>query len=685
MSNLLLADLVVPFLGSPPLSAGLTLPFLQDIVVLLVLGTFIAYLSYRAQMVPITGFLVAGVLIGPSGLGLVGDIELVDQMAEVGVILLLFTIGLEFSLEKLARMKRAIFAGGGIQVTVTAGFVIVICLWFGAGWGDSIYTGCLVALSSTAIVLGVLTDRAELETPYGQASLATLIFQDLAVVAMVLIVPVMGTQEGSTVEILRSLGQAIVVVGAVVWLARKVVPWLLRHIAETRRQELFVMAVGAICLGTAWLTSLVGVSLALGAFLAGLVVSESDYREHALSEILPFRSIFSAVFFVSVGMLLDLSYAATHPLLLLGIVVGVFLLKSIVTSGAFLSQGYPLRVAVGGGVALAQVGEFSFVLSRTGEAAGLAPAGLAEAGQQLFIASTVLLMMFTPFMVSTAPRIGSFIQKLLPWRPARQLRSETTNASVDLDDHVILIGYGPAGRHLARVLDNSGIPLIVLEMNPKSVRDARDAGFPALYGDAARRHLLKAAHIEQAKLCVVVINDREAAQRITRLAHEENPTLQVIVRSRYVADIAGLEDAGADEVVTEELETTLRLFSRVLGAYRVSREKIQQYVSELRADDYRLLRDQEMQEAHRLVLEGLDAEGLHTRAVRIRDNAPIAGRTLREVGLRQRYGLTVLAIRRDDDTIGNPAGDFKLNVDDRLVMVGTSDQFVKAGDLFRER
>ena len=663
---------------------AVSLPFLNEIVALFLVSVLIAYICYRIKLVPIAGFLIAGVIIGPNALGLVQDIELVDMLAEIGIILLLFTIGIEFSLEKLAPIKNAIIVGGGLQVSLSVAAVVGILIFFGVEWKVAVYTGCLVALSSTAIILGLLSEQGKTDTPTGRLSLAVLIFQDLAIIAMVLLIPILSGESDSTADVFIVLGKAALLITVVVVLARKVVPWILEKVAQTRRQELFILTVMAICFGTAALTNLADVSLALGAFLAGLVVSESHYSDHALSEILPLKTIFNAVFFVSVGMLLDLQFVLDYPLLLLGVAAGVLILKFILSSISLLVLGYPIRIAAATGLVLAQIGEFSFVLERAGRTAGLTPGGFGEIGSQTFIAVSVLLMLLTPLFLHISPRVGELLSKTpLNKIGEKRKESKTPEEEIDLEDHVILIGYGPAGRNLAKVFTETGIPFIVIEMNPKSVTEMHDEGINAVYGDAARTHILEHAQVYKAKLCVIAINDPDVSPRIIKLAKYLNPTIQTIVRTRYLAEADFLEEAGADTVVPEEMETTVRLFSSVLNAYMIPEEEIQQHINELRAEDYQIMRGS-IQEAHLMVLQGLDEEGLHTRAVLVRNGSFAAGKTLSELKLRNTYEITVLTVNRGDKNVGNPAGDFKLEPGDRLVMVGLASRFADAAEIFRE-
>ncbi|WP_245846061.1 cation:proton antiporter [Longibacter salinarum] len=671
----------------PTLAAGAIPPGFGEITILAAVSVAIAYVCYRLKLVPIAGFLIAGVIIGPSALGLVDDIELVNTLAEIGVILLLFTIGIEFSLDKLARIKRLVLGGGALQVFGTMAVVTGICLALGVDWRSALFTSGLVALSSTAIVLGLLSDRGETDTPVGQSGLGILIFQDFGIIVMVLLVPLIGGGEGSTLDLLLALGKALLIIAVVVVLARKVIPPLLARVAATRRNELFLLTVVALCFLIAWIMGLADVSLALGAFLAGLIVSESPYATQALSEVLPLRTVFNAAFFVSVGMLLDVRVLLDAWPLVLGAAAVVLVLKLVITSVALLIMKMPLRIAVASGLMLAQIGEFSFVLDIAGRDVGLSPMGLGNEGQQVFIATTVLLMLLTPFMASVGGRVGRAVQDVLGPLNTADLPDDKP---IKLEDHVIIVGYGPAGRRLARVLRQTDIPFVIIDLNPQSIREAREEGLNAVYGDATRPHVLEVAGIEHAKLCVVVISDRDATERTVHNAAFENPTLQIIARADFLDDVDRLHKAGAEIVIPTEIETAVRLFGDVLHAYRVPSDEVNRHIREVRANDYRLICDPElpasdpsMDQTPGMVLDGLSEEGLHTRTVTVRDGAAAAGRTLGELALRQDYDLTVIAIRRNGDVIGSPDGSEELLSGDRLVLVGPAAAFAGCADIFR--
>jgi CPA2 family monovalent cation:H+ antiporter-2 len=559
------------------------LPFLREMIAIFAVGSALVYIAHRLKLVPIVGFLLTGVIIGPYALGLVRDIDLIESTAEVGVILLLFTIGVEFSLEKLFRIRRYIVLGGGLQVGVTVGLVALLLAGLGIDWRHGIYTGYLVALSSTAIVLKLLHERARIDTPTGQISLGILIFQDLSIVIMVLTIPILGSGGGSPGAIALALLEGILIIALVVEGARRIVPPVLDRVAHLRSPELFLLVVVVICFGIAWLASLAGVSLALGAFLAGLAVSGSRFREHAVGEILPLRTVFNAVFFVSVGMLLDLRVVAQEPLLLLSAVAGVFLIKSVLTAASVRALRYPSWTAAAVGLALAQIGEFSLVLHDTGREYGLSPAGLGETGEQVFLAVAVLLMIATPFLTQVQPSGRRLRGRGGAPAPPTGGEARPDAAASRLRDHIIIGGFGLTGRYLERLCRTFELPYCIVDLNPVSALEAEAHGVPFLYGDLARPELLDQAGVREARLLVVAINDADASSRIVQRARLANPSLPIIARVRYVVEASGAQDMGADAVVAEELETALVIVQQVARQCGIPEEEARRQAERLRA------------------------------------------------------------------------------------------------------
>ena len=540
--------------------------YLRGLVAILSAGVLLAYLGSRFGLVPIIGFLLAGVAVGPHALGLISDPHRVDSIAEIGVILLLFTIGMEFSIEKLARLKRMIFLGGTLQVSLAVLATMGLLLAFQIPWRAALFTGFLVSLSSTAIILKLFADRGETGSTQGQVSLALLIFQDVAVIAMVLVMPVLSGGHTSMLDLPLALGRALILILLVLVVARKVMPSILDIVAKTCSPEIFLLTVIVVCFGTAYLSFLLGVSLSLGAFLAGLVVSESRFSEHAINEILPLQILFSAMFFVSVGMLMDVRFLFTHPLLVLCAIALILVIKAVTTGVSIAALGYRAPVAAMSGLALAQIGEFSFVLERAGREAGLTPANLGADGSQAFIASTVLLMLGTPQLTTLGGWIGKKLEKGQVHREIR-LAESVTGDGVALDDHVILAGYGDAARALAGQLAKESLPFVVATLSPAGALEAERAGYVTLRGDYAKHRQLLLLGIDKARMLVVADDEPSVAQRVVAVARMMNPNIRIVARVHFSAAVETLEEVGASLVVSEEAEAVATIQRDVLREY----------------------------------------------------------------------------------------------------------------------
>ena len=665
------------------LAAGAIPTYLTEAVALIVAGAIIAYICFRLKLVPIVGFLVAGVLIGPNALGLVKDQALVDATAEIGVILLLFTIGIEFSLEKLARIQRLIFGGGILQVGLSIALTVLVLLAFGVDWKTGIFTGMLVALSSTAIVLKLLADNGETNSEPGQVGLGLLIFQDLAIVVMVMLVPVLsGTAGDGAAGIVLALAKAVAIIVVVLVAARRIMPKILEMVAKTCSPELFLLSVIAICFGTAYLTSLAGVSLSLGAFLAGLMVSESRFSQHALSETLPLQILFSATFFVSVGMLLDLNYLV-HNLPVVAAAIALVLVIKIVSTGfSVFPLGYKLPVAAASALMLAQIGEFSFVLERAGREVGLFPMGMGVAGSQTFIATTVVLMVLTPVLMNFGSGLSAkIVRKREASGEAEAAEEQVSLAELDLEDHVIVAGYGQAARCLVRVLAGSGIPFVITTLSPDGANEADAEGLPVVRGDATKPFLLHHVGIDNAKMMVIADDNPAMAHRITAVARSINPTMRIVVRTRYTAEVDNLAAAGADAVIAEELESVVQLFGEVLRDYRIPAEEIEAYEELARQNGYSALFDAKVDNSVFACETGADC--FDSRTVKIRDGAPVAGKSVQSLIMMEDFGLSVKSVIRGIQTFEPPPTDLVFEVGDEIVLSGETNAFARNAAFFR--
>jgi CPA2 family monovalent cation:H+ antiporter-2 len=449
------------------------------------------------------------------------------------------------------------------------------------------------------------------------------------------------------------------------------------YIVRTRIHELFLISLVAICFGVAWLTSQVGLSLALGAFLAGLIISESSYAQQALSDIMPFRDIFTSFFFVSVGMLLNVNFFFQHPWEVLALAAMVLVVKTFIGCFATFVIGYPLRMMILVGIATSQIGEFSFVLAQSGLKAGL----LEENIYQLFLAVSILTMAATPFLIRLSPRIAGLVTRIpLPVKQNPIAPPEAVGLQNELQDHLMIIGFGVNGRNLARAARETGIPYVILEMNPVTVKNESKKGEPIYYGDATQRPVLDNLGIKTARVMVVAISDAIATRRIVSVARRMNPHLYLIARTRFLQEMEPLYKMGADEVIPEDFETSVEIFSRVLRKYLVPRDDIEKFVAEVRADNYEMFRS--------LVRTGSSVSDLKMTlpnvdivTLRVGETAPAVGLSLREIDLRKKYGVTLLAIRRGTETLTNPGGEITLLMEDSLIILGSPEKLTALREL----
>jgi len=612
-------------------------------------------------------------------LGLVRSLHEVEVLAEIGVVLLLFAIGIEFSVKDLLRARKAVLLGGTLQVGLTIGITLLLLRWFDFGWPEAVFGGFLLALSSTAIVLRSLQDRAELDSAHGRTTLSILIFQDIIIAPMMIFTPLLAGVTGDlTGSLTTLLLKGLTVVVMVVVLARYVVPIVLHQVARTRSRELFLLSIVLICSAVAWSTQELGLSLGLGAFLAGLVISESEYSYQALEGILPFKAVFTGFFFVSIGMLLDTSVVLAQPHVVLGTGLVVLVLKAVIAGGVALALGMSTRSAVLVGLALSQVGEFSFILSQVGLSHQLLDAN----SYQIFLALAILTMAVTPFVINVSPRLAEFMSAL-PILNRFRVGSYRQLVEADkplpaLEDHLIIIGFGLNGRNIARAARAAKIRYVAVEMNPDTVRAMRDEGEPIMYGDATSRELLRNVSVQRARIVVIAISDPVASRRIVHTVRDISPGVYIIVRTRFIIEMRALYDIGANEVIPEEFETSVEIFTRVLSKYLVPRAEIEKFTAELRSHSYEMFRSLSQRSPTLSDLQ-LHLSEIEISAIRVTDHCPVLGQTLMETQLRSRFGVNVLAIMRGTRLIANPGPQEKIETDDVLYVVGTAAQCSEAG------
>ncbi len=548
------------------------LAYLRDLVVILGFAVIIVIVFHRLKLPSIAGFILSGVLVGPRGLELINDVQQVEVLAEIGVALLLFGIGLELSLDKLRRLWKLILMGGLLQVGLSTVSAFAVARFWGLPFNTSVFVGFLVALSSTAIVLRGLQQRSEVDAPHGRLILGILVFQDFAVVPMMLLIPFLSGQGDFTQNVFGALLSSVAIVVGVLFAAYLIVPRLLKFVAKTRQRHLFILTIFVICSGTAWLITTSGATLAIGAFLAGLVVAGSEYRHQALADLISFREVFSSLFFVSVGMLLAPAVLLENLVPILFLLADILFGKALIVFIAALIIRMPLRVCLLSAVALAQIGEFSLVLSFAAKGSGL----VTEPLESNLLTAAVLSMFLTPFALAFGPRLVAgagkirILTRLMNVAPAE----DAVDRIRTMQDYVIIGGYGFAGLELARALDECGIPNVIVDINIENVQSAGRQGRHVFFGDITSNEVLVQLGATRAKELILVINDPSAAERAVRTARGLAPDLYIIVRTYYLLDIEPLLAAGANEVIAAERESAVEVASRVLHRHQVDAKQI---------------------------------------------------------------------------------------------------------------
>lgn len=655
-------------------------PLLDELAVVAAVAVVVTVVLSRLRLPTVAGLLAAGALVGPYGLGLAKSVQAIEVLAEVGVVLLLFTIGLEFSLGRLRDIFRQVALGGIVQVGLTAAVTAGVAVAIGEPARHGIFYGFVFALSSTAIVLRALAERRELEAPHGRFIVGTLIFQDLCVVPMVLIVPLLASDAAggsAAMQIGVAMGKAALVVVGALTVARFVVPRALGWVDASGSREVFLLAILAICIGTAWLTSLAGLSLALGAFLGGLVVADTEYGHRAMGDMLPLRDAFVSVFFVSLGMLFDVRVVAEQPLLVGALLAGFLLAKGLLATIAALAMRFPARVAWLAGVGLAQFGEFGFVLTRLAQSHHIVDQR--EVGP--LFAAGIISMFLTPMLVRVAPHVTAGERLLAPLERLIGVRSidEADEGKGSLKGHVIVVGLGLAGRFAARTLKRLGAEVIVLELNADLARQGRELGIPVYYGDATSEEALRHAHLESARFLVLLMNDPQAAARIVDTVKRVAPDVPVVVRTRYLRERAGLVALGARDVVAEEVEGAVEVIARMLRWLETPRNVIDDAIREVRAETQSSDRKVTVPRPRLGDVQGLD--DLKFESARVHSQSAAVGRSAVELRLRNDTGALVVGIRRDGRLMdADPSVPFA--ADDVVYFVGVSEALARAVRVF---
>jgi len=656
------------------------LTILKDVVIIFALSTFVNLVFTKIKVPSIIGYLLTGIIAGPYALALIHSHEEIELMAEIGIIMLLFSIGLEFSLNHLLKIRKIVFWGGLLQLSTTTIITMLIVGTFDISWNVALFVGLITALSSTAVVFKLLQDRSELTSNYGRTVLGILIFQDIVLVPLLLFVPLMnGESADFPMQGLILAIKAILIIGLVYAGNKWLMPRILRIIAHTRSQELFFMSILLVCLSVALLTAEFGMSLAFGAFLAGLMISESEYSHNVFGNIIPFKDTFTSFFFVSIGMLLNLDFVMDNYLLVIATVVGVVVLKMIVAMFCAFILGHTLKGTILVGIALSQVGEFSFILAEI----GLDYQIISSFYFQLFLATAIISMAISPFLIKVASQFADTILRLpLPSFIVEGLFPLREIDIPNLKNHLVIIGKDSRALNLSIMSSHLNIPYISIVFDPAIVRERQKQGETVLYGDAVNEPILRKAHVEDAKIVVISIGDMIPAMSVTEKVRALNNHALIFVRTKHVADIEELYKLGADRVIPEEFETSISLFEHVLKKYLLPRKEISQAIEQIRKDHYGIFRDKHFETDFSFLG---DIPDLDISAFGIHKESCLVNKSIAQLNFRKVYGVTVVAIRRKDKIIRHPEPNQVFLQDDIIYIMGKPGQVADVLDLFAQQ
>ena len=637
-------------------------------VILLGAAVAVVVLFRRLSIPAILGYLLVGALIGPNAFGVVPDTESQRDLAEFGVVFLMFSVGLEFSLPQLMSMRRTVFGFGASQVMVVMAIVMAIAYVAGITWQTGLVMGGVLAMSSTAIISKTLSETNALQSAHGRQIMGVLLFQDLAVIPLLILIPALGyPPDGLARESLIALVKAAVVLVIVLAVGQRVMRPLFNLVARQKSSELFVLFVLFVALGLAFTTQLAGLSLALGAFLAGMLISETEYRYQVEDYIGPFRDVLLGLFFVTIGMLLDVRGVLEHFLAVAAILILLLGMKFVVVFWLGRAFGNERPTALRTALALAPAGEFGFVLLALAQKTGTFENG----PLQVVLAASLLSMLATPLLLARMERIVLYFVES-EWTQRAVALHQLAVKAMAQRGHVIICGYGRSGQALARFLEREKVPVIALDSDPERVRQAAAAGDSVVYGDASRREVLAAAAISRASAVVVSFADTPKALGILAHVRDMRPELPVVVRTFDDTDVRKLKDAGAAEIVAEVVEGSLMLSTQTMLQIGISLDVVQSRLKEAREERYRLLPGF----FHGATDDGTSGQA-RLRTMVVGPDAACEGKTLRMLNLPM-LGVTITAIRRPNAGNVDIADDVRLQESDVLVLLGSQEDLAKA-------
>ncbi len=652
--------------------------FLLELLILIGSATLVATVFHALKLPTIIGFIVAGVIIGPFGIGWVSSVPGAEALSEIGIIFLMFTIGLEFSLSQLKDLRRHFLGLGGSQVLVTLSLTAVLCrLVLDISWMRSFFIGCLVSLSSTAIIMKLLQDSRESASPHGNAIVGVLLFQDLAVIPMMMLLSLVGLAGKGDATSIWDYKLLLKLLAAGVFLffaGHYLIPKALHRVAKTGSRELFFFAVLLLCLGISYLMQEVGLSLSFGAFLAGLLIAESPYGRQAMSDILPLRDNFLGLFFASVGMLVNTRFVAMNIGTILSWVLALALIKIAVVYLIARAWRYTHSVALIVALSIFQIGEFSFVLAKMGHDYGL----MGDQGLQYFFAVTVLTLILSPFLFKWAP-IWALSRSDSETKEATDSQPAVARAASN-QGHAIIVGFGVAGQNLGRAFKGLGIPYKVIDQNYNNVLKQKKNGEDMLYGDASRVEILEHAGIHEARLLIIAVSGAAMTKAVLDAAHRIRKDMPVIARVLYSRDVSLMEPSSQTTLVVAENETTIELLARSLISFGIAEEEIYNFMAEARRSMHNS--HSGLSDFLRTSLDHSTWQMLSTlHSVQLKADSFAVGRSLDQLMLRTHTGATVVNVYRETEGSLLPQAGMGLVAGDILHMAGDRESLRKASQL----
>jgi monovalent cation:H+ antiporter-2, CPA2 family len=645
-----------------------------DIALILVAALLGGIVAQRLGLPLMLGYILAGVLVGPhTGGPTVAEVEDIELLAEIGIALLLFTIGLHFPLGELWPVRKIALIGTPIQMllTIAFGYGIGRSL-LGLGTLESVWFGALISLSSTVIVLKTLTEQQVLGTLSSRVIVGMLIAQDIAIVPLLILLPKLGNMGEGLAELGVAVLEAGLFVAGMALFGTRVFPWLMARIASWNSRELFLISVVAVGLGVGYGTYLFGLSFAFGAFVAGVVLSRSDYSYQALADIAPLRDVFAMLFFVSVGMLIDPAFLWSEALIILAVVLLVFAGKGLVFAGLARAFGYVNIVPFALGLGLFQVGEFSFLIARIGMSEG----AISEVTYSIALTTAVVTMALTPFAARAAPLLYGLWRRWFPAEPLKTVELPET----ELKGHVIIIGYGRVGSFVARMLQRLEQPFVVVDVDPGRVEAARESGIPIIYGDAPADPVLEAAGVREARLVILAMTEAVGARLVIERVRALNPDAHIVARSTSVEQLKDLSRLGVYEAVQPEFEAGLELGRQALMHLGVGAEEIQRFSDRVRRELYAPIARDDVGDGLLYHLRRA-SEMIETDWVAVPEESPLAGRKIGDLKVRTTTGASIVAVVHGDNVTANPGPDVALAPGDLVSVLGTADQRAAFRDL----